>query len=127
MPLPGHPLTGPHRPRPGTMDHTLETPQRLRHHLRRTAGRQLKPTDETAGNTVSAKWSELASRSPKPSSATKPSDAVRSVEATDCPAARPPHQAHYNDASTAAGPPTGTCWLTYSMTRSMNHGWFSSA
>ena len=36
VPLPGHPIARPDRPRPGTMGDPLEArPQRLRHHLRR--------------------------------------------------------------------------------------------
>ena len=36
VPLPGHPIPGPHRQGPGTMGHQVEAgPQRVRHHLRR--------------------------------------------------------------------------------------------
>jgi hypothetical protein len=37
VPLPGHRITGPHRPRQPTMDHPTEgNAQRVRHHLRKT-------------------------------------------------------------------------------------------
>lgn len=36
MPVPGHQIAGPHRPRQGTMGHPMEgSAQRVRHHLRR--------------------------------------------------------------------------------------------
>src|SRR6202012_1009339 len=52
--LPGHPITRPHRPRPGTMDHTVEaSAQRVRDHLRRPIPGRRRLLMETAGNTVS--------------------------------------------------------------------------
>ena len=54
VPLPGHPIPGPHRAGPGTMDHALEaSAQRVRHHLRRPIPGRRNLLTETAGNTVS--------------------------------------------------------------------------
>jgi hypothetical protein len=52
--LPGDPITGPHRARPGTMDHAVEaSAQRVRDHLRRPIPGRRNLLMNTAGNTVS--------------------------------------------------------------------------
>ena len=54
VPLPGHPITGPDRARPGTMDDALEaSPQRVRDHLRRPLPGRRDLLTEQCGNTVS--------------------------------------------------------------------------
>jgi hypothetical protein len=56
VPLPGDPITGPHRPRQGTLGDPLEgRPERLRHHLRwppRPQHHQLTPASYTEDRTV---------------------------------------------------------------------------
>jgi hypothetical protein len=54
MPLPGHPISGPHRHRSGTMDHAVEaSAERVRDHLRRPIPGRRNLLMETAGNTIS--------------------------------------------------------------------------
>ncbi len=54
MSLPGDPITGPHRPGAGTMDHAVEaSAQRVRDHLRRPIPGRRNLLMNTAGNTVS--------------------------------------------------------------------------
>ena len=51
--LPGHPVPGPNRERPGTMDHEVETSaERVRHDLRRPLAGSRNLLMKTAGNTV---------------------------------------------------------------------------
>ena len=51
--LPGHPVPGPHREGPGTMDDEVEaSPERVRHHLRRPLAGSRDLLMKTAGNTV---------------------------------------------------------------------------
>ena len=53
MPLPGHPIAGPNRERPGTMDDEVETSaERVRLHLRRPLAGSRNLLMKTAGNTV---------------------------------------------------------------------------
>src|SRR5215212_3492618 len=53
MSLPGHPIPGPDRERPDTMDHEVEAgAQRVRHHLRRPLAGSRNLLMKTAGNTV---------------------------------------------------------------------------
>src|SRR5215212_2588437 len=53
MSLPGHPIPGPDRERPDTMDHEMEAgAQRVRHHLRRPLAGSRNLLMKTAGNTV---------------------------------------------------------------------------
>ena len=53
MPLPGHPVTGPDRESPGTMDDEVETSaQRVRHHLLRSLARWQKLLTNNAESIV---------------------------------------------------------------------------
>jgi hypothetical protein len=53
LPLPGHPISGPNRGWPGTMDHAVEaSAQRVRDHLRRPIPGRRNLLMNTAGNTV---------------------------------------------------------------------------
>lgn len=53
MPVSGHPIPGPDRERPDTMDHEVETSaERVRHHLRRPLAGSRNLLMTTAGNTV---------------------------------------------------------------------------